>query len=321
MRFGNGHSPFPQETMRANLPSALLFLIPAVSLTAAPVIDDRALISGFEKGLGELADVGLPLVLKEARATLEELSDCVVTLPEGCGAIEVDEEAGLYASCIPAVVAVGTVYDCGHCDEWHLGGFATGWIASADGVVVTNYHVVDKDNDHLLGVMTPDGRVFPVVEVLTGNKAGDAAVLRIDTGGESLPWLRLAPGAQVGEKVGVISHPSRRLFVYTQGVVSRFHTMPQRNADGKAPVFMSITADYAVGSSGGPVVNARGEVVGMVASTSTVTAGGSRNRSEGEDGDEEGASPRRTPGAVQMVFKDSVSPQVLNALIQYGRGE
>lgn len=304
--------------MKTNFVFTLLFLISAVSLTAAPVIDDRALISGFEKDLGELADTGLPLVLKEARATLEELSDRVVSLPEGCGAIEVDEEVGLYASCMPAVVAVGTVYDCGHCDEWHLGGFATGWIASADGVVVTNYHVVDKDNDHLLGVMTADGRVFPVVEVLTGNKAGDVAVLRIDTGGESLPWLRLSPGAQVGEKVGVISHPRRRLFVYTQGVVSRFHTMPRRNADGEAPVFMSITADYAVGSSGGPVVNARGEVVGMVASTSTVTAGGSQNQLEEGDG-ERGASSRRTAGPVQMVFKDSVSPQVLNALIQYGR--
>jgi len=274
---------------------------------AGPVIDDREMIQKFSTRLGEMAEAGTPMVMRDAQAALENVAGCPVVLPPPTDACAPDEAHSLYERCLPAVVAFGSVYDCGRCDDWHIGGFATGWIASPDGIVVTNYHVIDKDNDHLIGVMTPDGEVFPVVEVLTGDKEGDLAVVRIDTGGRSLPFLRLAPDARVGEKVSVISNPRRRLFVYTSGVVSRFHHMPSRG-EGR-PIFMSVTADYAVGSSGGPVINQEGAVVGMVSSTQTATTGARRN----EDGG-------REAGTVQMVFKDCVSPQVLNALLGYGEG-
>jgi uncharacterized membrane protein len=64
-----------------------------------------------------------------------------VTIPSPAAPVAVAPEASIYASCLPAVVAVGAVYDCGKCDNWHLGGFATGWIVSADGNVVLHQAV------------------------------------------------------------------------------------------------------------------------------------------------------------------------------------
>jgi len=292
------------KIMQLPLIAAVLLSVPVLS--AEPVIDDRELLRNFSTRLGEMADAGKPMIMRDAREALEKNTGCAVVLPPPSDACTPDEEHGIYERCLPAVVVFGSVYDCGKCDDWHLGALATGWVASSDGIVVTNYHVIDKDNDHALGVMTPDGEVFPVIEVLTGDKEGDMAAVRIDTDGRRLPYLRLASGARVGEKVSVISNPRRRMFVYTSGVVSRFHHMPSRGAS--RPIFMSVTADFAVGSSGGPIINAEGAVVGMVSSTQAARA--SARRTDGEAASQE--------GAVQMVFKDCVSPQVMNSLLRYG---
>jgi len=274
-------------------------------LAADPVIDDRDLNLRFSTALGEFAEKEIPMQMKQAREILAEAPSRVAEIPRPTAPVAVAPPTSIYAACLPAVVAVGSVYDCGRCDQWHLGGFATGWIASPCGVVVTNHHVLDKDQSHHVGVMTSDGAVFPVVEVLGWNKAADIAVVRVDTGGRELPHLALAETVSVGDTAAVISNPKRRFFVFTSGVVSRFHHMQNRRG-GERPVFMGITADYAVGSSGGPVLSARGEVIGMVASTQTATAG--------RPPAEEGGEPRE---AVQMVFKDCVSLQELRKVIGY----
>jgi S1-C subfamily serine protease len=285
-------------------------LVPALAIVqplfaADPVIDDQALNEQFSKALGEFAEKDIPIQIRQAREILAEAEAKPVSIAAPAAPITVAPDASIYAACLPAVVAVGSVYDCGKCDNWHIGGFATGWIASADGIVVTNHHVLDRQQPHPLGVMTADGAVFPVVEVLGWDKNADIAVVRVDTGGKQLPHLSLAENVSVGDKAFVISNPKRRFFVHTSGVVSRFHYMP-RPKGVERPVFMSITADYAVGSSGGPVLSERGEVIGMVASTMTATA----DRPPAEEGGE-----RRE--LVQMVFKDCVALQELRKTIGY----
>ena len=66
--------------------------------------------------------------------------------------------------------------------------------------------------------------------------------------------------------VHVISHPDGMFYYYSKGMISLYDTMK-----GKPRIqWMVISADYARGSSGAPVLNDSGEVVGMVASTVTI---------------------------------------------------
>ena len=73
--------------------------------------------------------------------------------------------------------------------------------------------------------------------------------------------------APVGSTVSVISHPDGRFFCYTAGVVSRYMKI---HAAGQTADAMAITADYARGSSGAPVLNQQGQVVAVVSSTESI---------------------------------------------------
>lgn len=270
------------------------------------VIDDSALSKDFAHKLGAMVDKGQSINGKKAGELLKAVVGKTTALPESTEPCSLDGDGTLYERCIPAVVAIGSVYKCGKCDDWHLGGFATGWILSPDGLIVTNHHVLEKESNNTIGVITVDGSVYPVKEILAADKAGDAAVFRIDTLGKKMPYLRIADGSKVGEEISIISHPKGRFFCLSEGIISRFHS--RSNAPGaKKATWMSVTADYAVGSSGGPVLNQNGEVVGMVSSTMTATTGTPRVPDKSKPA--QVALP-----TVQMVFKDCVSLATLRGL-------
>ena len=264
------------------------------------VFDDDALGEMFSKKLGTIAQNGDSLDIQSAVAELDATAGKRIPLPRCDGPGPITDIASLYTQCVPAVVAIGSVYKCEKCSDWHQEGFATGWIVSEEGLVMTNAHVFEGDEKEVLGVITHDGRVFPIKEVLAADKSGDAAVFRIATEGASLPCLKFADSAAPGEEVTVISHPSGRLFSLTSGKISRFHR--QHTEEGESTTWMSVTADFAVGSSGGPVLNAQGEVVGMVSSTLTAYSEESADTSPASD--------------VQMVFKDCVPLAVLRGLFE-----
>lgn len=289
----------------------------------SPVFDDDELSRGFTRGLiavagGEEAFTGERAAAEAAAAIgrgvdLADLAAAAATRPDG---------RPLYDSVVPAVVAVSSIHKCSRCADWHLGGGGSGWILSPDGLVVTNHHVIATEPAHRLGVMTADGEVYAVTGVVAADPVGDAVVIRIDTRGRRLPFLRLGDAPACGTPVSVVSHPVGRYWCLTEGVVSRFHRQqpardeaaPAADTAGSAavppsgaakPVWMSITADYTVGSSGGPVFNAAGEVVGMVARTVTIS---NAKREEG--------NPRRRPSAGEtIVFKDCVSADTLRRLL------
>src|SRR5690606_40855503 len=153
--------------------------------------------------------------------------------------------------------------------------------------------------------MTADGRVFPVKETLAGDKRADVAILRVDSvdqRGERATFepLELADGSRVGQAVRVISHPDGRHYTLTEGIVSRRY----RDTRHGGTRWMTITADYARGSSGGPLFDEAGRVVGMVASTSSVYY------DHDDDGD---------PRNLQMVWKQCVPVENIRALLRPSR--
>ena len=121
-----------------------------------------------------------------------------------------------------------------------------------------------------MGVMTHDRRVFPVKSVLAVDRHNDIAVLKIEA--NDLTPLPLARSAPVGSTVYCLSHPAltsegdeNAFFTFTQGVVSGRFRIDLR---GKGAInVLAITADYGQGSSGGPILNQRGAVVGVVCET------------------------------------------------------
>ncbi|NGZ84273.1 Do family serine endopeptidase [Duganella aceris] len=145
-------------------------------------------------------------------------------------------------------------------------GLGSGFIISADGVILTNAHVV-RDASEVVVKLT-DRREFRA-KVLGSDPKSDVAVLKIDA--KNLPVVPLAKGndLKVGEWVLAIGSPYGLDNTVTAGVVSaKGRSLP----DGNVPF---IQTDVAVnpGNSGGPLFNTRGEVVGINSQIYSQTGG------------------------------------------------
>jgi serine protease Do len=276
-------------------------LLAAVSLGvpagADPVIDDEKLEKQFVHGVLQLPEMGRLLTGRQVGQALPQAEGRKAKRSAGPA-----RAAPTHAEAVASTVVIGTVEKCQDCDDWHLGVVSTGWLVGAEGLVATNYHVLEDDSENRVGVMTSDGRVFPLREVVAADRDGDAVLVRLggDVGG--LPWLPLAERARTGEGVRVVGHPDGRFYSLTGGMVSRVFVGPQEEG-AERRAWLTVTADYGAGSSGGPVLNADGEVIGMVSSTATLLAD-----------PEEGESPR--PEDVQMVFRDCVSLDTLRGMLE-----
>ncbi len=136
----------------------------------------------------------------------------------------------------------------------------SGVIVRADGVIVTNNHVIAGGSDIMVAL--GDRREFPA-KVLFADPKVDVAVLKIDVGGEQLPVMPLAAGdqAQVGDLVLAIGDPFGVGQTVTNGIVS---AMARSNV-GVTDVSYFIQTDAAInpGNSGGALVNMAGEMIGM----------------------------------------------------------
>lgn len=276
---------------------ALLFLpllsASALSEAPPPIIDDAALIRSFQEGIGAFAGQdGLP--------TADDLAKSAGKSAPATTGIDLPEVAPAqpdYENLSRSVFMVGTVYKCDKCEHWHAGGVATAWCLSEDGLMVTNAHVVERAKGAAMGICDREGKCHPVSEVVAVDHDADIALIRVK--GHGFRPLAIGDTAGIGAKVRVISHPDRRYFMNTAGEVSRYHRQAGQKGRGPA-VWMSITADYAKGSSGGPVFNDKGEVVGMVSSTNSIYY-------ESKDG-----SPK---GSLQMVVKNCVPVSAIRALL------
>jgi len=143
----------------------------------------------------------------------------------------------------------------------------SGFIVRADGVILTNAHVV-SDAEEVLVKLT-DRREFRA-KVLGADKLTDIAVLKVDA--DNLPVVSLAtPGhLRVGEWVLAIGSPFGFESSVTVGVISA--TRRVLPGDG-AVSFIQTDAAVNPGNSGGPLINVRGEVIGINSQIFTATGG------------------------------------------------
>jgi len=142
-------------------------------------------------------------------------------------------------------------------DDGPSQGLGSGFIVSADGIVLTNAHVVDGADT--VTVALTDKREF-TAKVLGTDKTTDIAVLKIDA--KSLPFVTIGDPAtmRVGEWVVAIGAPFGLDNTVTAGIVSA----KGRSLPGDAAVpFIQTDAAVNPGNSGGPLFNLKGEVVGI----------------------------------------------------------
>lgn len=263
---------------------------PAATTAAPTIINDRQVIRQIERAASELIEAGRTT---EMATLIEQLNreSCNIKLPAASEAKL--EPWQVYERCRPGVLVVAGIFKCDRCDNWHAAP-ASGFVITADGIAVTNHHVVHSPDRATLVAMTADGRVVPVREVLAASAVDDVAIIRLE-GGEFTP-LPLSTNAPVGSDVFVISHPDRRFFTFSKGVVARYGTIQRERTE---TAMLEITADYARGSSGGPVLNRQGAVVGLVSSTVSVYYNTENGRKDN----------------LQMVFKQCVpAEKVLNLI-------
>lgn len=157
----------------------------------------------------------------------------------------------------------------------------SGFFFDAQGHILTNYHVIE-DADAVKSVTLPDGRELPV-DVTGYDKHTDIAVLQAH--GPNLPYLKLGTSNDLmtGEWVIAIGNPFGPLMndpqpTVTVGVVSANHRRLSPSVAGGDRLYQDmIQTDAAInpGNSGGPLVNAKGEAVGI--NTMIFTKGGGNN--------------------------------------------
>ena len=141
--------------------------------------------------------------------------------------------------------------------EVHTAGEGSGFIVSADGLILTNAHVVRGASD--VNVKLTDRREFKA-KVLGSDAKTDIAVLKIEA--QNLPVVKLGSSQQleVGEWVLAIGSPFGFENSVTAGVVSaKGRSLP----DESYVPFLQTDVAVNPGNSGGPLFNARGEVVGI----------------------------------------------------------
>lgn len=133
-------------------------------------------------------------------------------------------------------------------------GSGSGSIVRSDGLVLTNEHVVSEARRGQVEVRTAQGNRYPGY-VIAVDRRNDLALVRLQTN-ESLPTIPIADrqGVQIGQQVYAIGSPFGLSGTITTGILSR---IDPENGD------LQTDAALNPGNSGGPLLNSRGELIGV----------------------------------------------------------
>ena len=160
---------------------------------------------------------------------------------------------------LPAIVKKikpSTVIIITYNKEGVLIGQGSGFFITKDGNVITNRHVLEGATR--AEVKTDDGKIYPVKKVLAEDKDGDLILVSIEMSGEVMSPLSVNTSVpEVGERIIVMGSPLGLEKTVSDGIVSAVREIPEF---GK---IVQVTAPISPGSSGSPIVNMKGEVIGI----------------------------------------------------------
>ena len=140
----------------------------------------------------------------------------------------------------------------------------SGFFITADGVAVTNYHVID--GARYARIITSDGESYPVQSLIWSDEERDAAVLRISRtsvdGAQTSAFSALAisdTAPVTGQRVYAMGAPLGLAGTFADGLVS----YPSRQVPGEKYPYIQITIPLSHGSSGGALLDEYGRVIGI----------------------------------------------------------
>jgi S1-C subfamily serine protease len=168
----------------------------------------------------------------------------------GEGALSVQE---IYERVSPSVVVVYNLNEFGQ-----VRGHGTGFFIDPWGMVATNYHVVEGASS--LRIKTKSGATMDIRGIAASDAENDVVILSAILPVDSIRTLKMTSSLpQVGDKIVVIGTPYHPQLAQTitDGLVSAIRPL----AGGKR--LIQISAPISPGSSGSPIVNTKGEVVGI----------------------------------------------------------
>jgi S1-C subfamily serine protease len=139
-------------------------------------------------------------------------------------------------------------------------GQGSGFILDKAGHVLTNYHVVENANRGVEVQLSNKHKYS--AKVIGSDRVHDLALLQIDAPNLQPVTLADSSGLSVGQKVYAIGNPFGLTGTMTRGIISSIRSI--RGSEG-APIEDAIQTDAAInpGNSGGPLLNSRGEVIGI----------------------------------------------------------
>jgi V8-like Glu-specific endopeptidase len=178
-----------------------------------------------------MASAAAPAVLVSYSSAQESIADIVKRSSDAVVLIVISDSAG---------------------QETALG---SGFLVSADGEIVTNYHVIKEAHSAI--VKLSNGAFFPVSGVLASDADKDLAIIKVN--GKNLPFLTLGDidKLQVGDHVVAIGSPLGLEGTVSDGIVSAI-----RNVASKK--WIQTTAPVSHGNSGGPLLDMSDHVVGVI---------------------------------------------------------
>ena len=253
----------PQKNLFLTILLIGLFSINALSDGNDRPIDDAIIKVLFETKLGELKDDNKTTDASLISEQLKEQNKIHADLPKV-------PSSGLHSSEIyknrkDGVLCLGNIYKCDKCSKWH-GNIAGGFIITKEGLAVTNYHVMKNAKAGAFGAMNIQGELYPIEKIVASSEKDDLAIVKLR--GDEFTPLPIAKSAPIGSDVIVVSHPEGRFYTVSRGIISRYYK--QRGGKEKGSPRLAITADFAKGSSGSPVFDGTGSVIGVVAATNSI---------------------------------------------------
>ena len=156
----------------------------------------------------------------------------------------------------PAIVRIDVVRRDG------VRGMGTGFVVSPDGRIVTNLHVIEGTSEAIVTLL--DGSEHPVVRVVGADPQRDLAVVEIAPA-RRLPVLELGDSDEVaaGDIVIAIGNPQGLDYSVSDGLISSIREFVKGELK-----MIQISAPISLGSSGGPLFNRFGEVIGVAVAVS-----------------------------------------------------
>ncbi|VTP87944.1 S1 family peptidase [Sphingobacterium daejeonense] len=182
---------------------------------------------------------------------------------------------------------------------------ATAFPISEDGYFCVNHHMVDIWNagsgdpeavDRSVYYFLADfeGNILPIDSVCSYNEQADVAIIKANTKGKKIEAFPLGNELETGDDVFIIAHPKSYLYYFSAGIVNRM----TQNKDNIFSRKMEISADFAAGSSGGPIFDEFGNIAGIVSLTQSLYYHQQKQQS------------------LQMVVRQTAPVSVIKALIK-----